>query len=591
MKAFAICLGTVLSTGACTVEPEYEPETSEASQDLVSVPGPPPIIDTFTDDPYLLLVTNHWAVRTGDPLNEGVSRTFLEDANPPTPALGEKCTLVTFTVNLPNLSSQCGLFAGSPDGINLCPFLIGLPSVVLRTTICVPEIPLPPNFPPVAAPADPRIRTDVSILPTVLASGDFEIVSLNIATPGIDGDAVGLKRGGKYALPAEFGGQCPVTFVRVSSPRFASLGGPELCVEAGPLDTSSTPVLDNLIRTAADLVGDPGRADVYDRIIQILRDFLGGYLITIFCSYESGSLRAETPDDPISVAGCFTSAGAALSAGFDRLLALGVCPVIPDFTYMDQCVGRGEQSNFGCFAISCIKELNELPLAVCSAAVAARLALLPPFRNIIAPAAGLAACKEIEARNHHYIAPRNGVPIEICDSRTNPLCSFDLFVRNIFLSDARHEAPGILKGPPINGKPQAQTSTPIPIVSGNTYFLEPSFDIKLFDIKLFDTGGFTSNPIQIFVEPGRRLLIAGQFRNCLQVTRNVAKIDHLFEGDVMICVFQDGTKLKAVGEGKGTNTRLALFNEQVGPIVIQDAIEFLRKTLQARLPPPPIDRR
>jgi hypothetical protein len=595
MKAHAICLVTVLSTGACTVEPGGEPEIS-GRRELVSVPGPDPIVDTITisDEASLMLVTNQWTAKIGDPLNEGVSRVFLAEANPPPPAAGVTCSLVTFTVGIPAIASQCTLFGGSPDefGFDLCPFLAGLTSVVVQRTVCVREpvagTPSMPDLGPVPAPGDPRIRTDLSILPTVLASGDFDIVSLGPARPGIDGAARGLKKGGKYALPADFGGRCPFAFARVSSPRLASLGGPELCVDSGPIDGIQNPTffLDSLIATAADLELNPSRTDVYDRIIQILRDVLGPFIVTTFCSYKSDSLRAETPDD---FAGCFKSTGDAVSAGFKKLLALGICPVVPDFTYMEQCVGRGEQSDIGCFAISCIKELNELPLAACATAVASRLAALVPlpFSPIVSPVAGLAACKEIEARNHFYTAPKNGVPTEICDSRTNSLCDYNLFVRGIFFSDARNEAPGILQGPPINGKPQRQTTTPIPIVSGNTYYLDPSIDLKLFSTPT----GLTSNPIQIFVEPGRPIFIAGQLRNCLQVTRNVAKIDHLLEGEVAICLFQEGTKLKAIAEGRGTRTRLALLNEQVGPIVIEDAINFLKKTLGDRLGPPPIDRR
>jgi hypothetical protein len=222
--------------------------------------------------------------------------------------------------------------------------------------------------------------------------------------------------------------------------------------------------------------------------------------------------------------------------------------------------------------IACVEALNDRGVPGCVLAIATRMGALTSPHVVTA---ATVACKLIARRQHFYTAPRNGTPLEICNSNESTLCTRANVVQAV-LADVRRQAPFVLQGPPSGSFAADRLTTPMPINQSN-----PS--------KLYYLGGYfqlgpdlaiptnTSNPITVSV--------ANDPASCIVAT-NIADQDHLLSGTATNCIYQDGTAIKSLVTGQG-NGRFALLNELIGPTQLGSAQQELRNAVHAMFPPPP----
>jgi len=265
---------------------------------------------------------------------------------------------------------------------------------------------------------------------------------------------------------------------------------------------------------------------------------------------------------------------------------LAACPVKPREDLFSACVGRGEQSTTGCAAIACIEALNDIGFAGCTAATA----LVVPSVDLRAKAAvGATVCALIRRRDHFYTAPRNGTPTEICSQLDSPGCSLDL-VLDEALADARAAAPTVLQGRPVNGIAQPPLTGPLRIDTSNPsklYYLGNFVDLA----RLGFSSANTSNPITLAASRSLQFISDGRTTRACFTTTNRTHPDHLLEGQVVNCLFDDGFSVKSIVVGSGSKTRNALANELAGPFLLGRVQDMLRGRVLARLvrtgPQPP----
>lgn len=101
----------------------------------------------------------------------------------------------------------------------------------------------------------------------------------------------------------------------------------------------------------------------------------------------------------------------------------------------------------------------------------------------------------------------------------------------------------------------------------------------------------TSNPITLAASRSVQFISDGRTTRACFTTTNRTHPDHLLEGQVVNCLFDDGFGVKSLVIGTGSKTRNALANELAGPFLLGRVQDMLRGRVLARLdatrPPPP----
>lgn len=514
------------------------------------------------------------SIEVGDVVGNGQSQSYVMVSTAQGPS--EKVACSTHIVTFPDaIDYGCyydfdeGFICGSGD-------ILGLPFptyTVIRT--CVISHPF----------AVSTLRTDSSnVLATTLLYGDYHLDDVSALSNAGDAAVVfGFSTSPRYVRPDENFQSCPTGTVLVSSPRLSSLSATsKLCVETVQPTNGAT--LASQIGGYFNDLENPSDADADIRAAySVLATATGNILFAYACLTDSDH----------SLIFCLTSAGK-LDLGFRATFELNnACPTPVDNEKMGQCVSRGNQTSIGCAIIACVEALDGLGNSGCRGAIAAQQGAWGIIRR---SAAGAAICALIAKRNHYYTASRWGQPVRLCSSAVNPHCT-PSFVFNELLKDVRGQAPGVLQGRPVNGIPADPLTTVRPIDTANSgalVYLGPDLFQTLFGLTArIGISTFTSNPIQIVVSSAPETVVFGPDASHLnrsvscRTATNVTDQDHLLQGDVKNCIFQDGDYVSSIAVGTGFNTRFALLNELLGPKLIGITQTHLFNTIGTDLPPPP----
>lgn len=451
------------------------------------------------------------------------------------------------------------------------------------TTIAPPPAPpMPP--PPPELPADPRTNRDLlSPLEQVIQAGDYALDDLSTLPSSLDGDVTfGIPLQPLYGrFNQDYNGVCPSGMVKITGPSLAAFGETSLCVqttspgeeicyfEDGYCNVSEA--LErrvNRIGLNADTVSD----DINDTVSAEREafDVLTELLDLITCKTTvTGGIRL-----------CLRRSNRVDSAGFDNL-AQGLCPVEPNPVVNADCMARGEQTPVGCSSIACIEALNAITKTEGITGCAARVATIP----LIGEDVGLAICELIRERDHYYLVN----PKTICTTADSPRCSPEVAFSEL-IKDVRNQAPGPLQGKPINGIAQPKLQMPVPISEDPNmkYYLGP-YNLSL--LRIIDGQVNTSNPVTITLNRNPTTMIYGYNRfqrdlftvNCSYTATNITDTDHLLQGTITNCIYQEGNAVKSLIVGQGANTRNSLLNELVGPSLLGATQDNLRRAVQSAL--------
>jgi hypothetical protein len=501
------------------------------------------------------------AMQWGDVTGDGVPESFMSVTTGAAVA-NAVCRQFVIPIFLP--SELCEPVGGAG---RFCQRSIAVPSFFLVRTICVT---------PTSPPMDARMRNDSSnVIFNVVRSGNYQIEDAS-SVSGARGTTVtfGIPLNPLFATAGEMGNRCPAGSVLLSSPALAPLGGNRLCVQTSAppeLAQVSAQLGQALSRISSNPTAESVDANVsetqsiLDRVISVLPGLFACQIdpdgVTLMCVGRRG----------------FVAPAAAI---------LAACPVKPREDLFSACVGRGEQTTTGCAAIACIEALNDIGFAGCTAATA----LVVPSADLISKTAvGATVCALILRRDHFYTAPRDGTPTDICTQFESPECSLDL-VLDEAIADARAAAPTVLQGRPVNGIARPPLTAPLPIDTSNPsklYYLGNFVDLARIGLGSANT----SNPITLAASRSVQLIFDGRTTRACFTTTNRTHPDHLLEGQVVNCLFDDGFGVKSLVIGTGTKTRNALANELAGPFLLGRVQDTLRGRVLARLdatrPPPP----
>jgi hypothetical protein len=498
----------------------------------------------------------------GDVTGDGVGENFMSIASGSAQA-ATVCRQFLIPVFLPELNCEPVGAAG-----HFCQRSLVSPSFFIVRTICTTV-----NTPPM----DGRMRQDTTgVLNRAILSGEYSVVDASTVSSARDTAVTfGIPGFARFARPEDFGNVCPTGTVQLSAAGFAALGSTRLCVE-----TTTSPAIAQAgvtVNTLLSQIDASPSADTVDinlpRTRTTLEEVLGILLAVLSCRVDLDGITLE----------CISNRGLVTVAG----LIKGLCPTKPDENRFAQCQGRGEQSSAGCAAIACIEALDSLPFLEC---VAKTSEIVPSMNPITRVHAATIACALIRRRDHYYTVPRSSVPTAICTRGPGTQsCSLD-FVLDVLLSDARNQAPGVLQGPPIAGIARPFLTQPLPIDTFNPnklYYLGNVLDLNIIGLPSANT----SNPVFIDVN-GAGGSVQGRFgtQRCDLIVTNRTQDDHLLEGQISNCLFDDGSSVRSLVVGTGTNTRNALANEIFGVLLLGSVQDRLRDEVMralAALQPPP----